>query len=131
MAARAGIRSTKPRRRPEQAIQKNLVDNLPFILPRDSFLFAVPNGGKGSPIERAIFKSQGVVAGVTDLILLWAGRAFGIEVKADKGTVSDKQAAVHDRMRLAGVPVGVVRSLQEAITFLRDNQIPLRIKEPA
>jgi hypothetical protein len=128
MTVGAGQKSRK-QRRPEQAIQKNLVDSLPFILPRDAFLFAVPNGGKGSPIERAIFRGQGVVAGVTDLIVLWAGRAFGLEVKGPKGYLSEKQAAVHDRMRGAGVPVAVVKSLPEAVAFLRQNQIPLRIKE--
>jgi hypothetical protein len=121
----------KPRRRPEQAIQRNIVDTLRMILPRDSFLFAVPNGGARSGLEASIFQGQGVIAGVPDLMLCWAGRAFGLEVKADNGTMSPRQHATHDVMRRAGVPVAVVRGLPEAIAFLREQQVPLRIKESA
>jgi hypothetical protein len=116
-------------RRPEQAVQGNIVRHLPFILPRDAFMFAVPNGGARVGKEGAIFQRQGVVAGVPDLIVLWAGRAFGLEVKAEKGTLSAKQVAAHAAMRRAGAPVAVVRSLPDAIAFFREQQVPLRIKE--
>lgn len=129
MLAGAGRKSIKRRKRPEQAVQKMLVNALRMILPRDSFLFAVPNGGARSAIEAAIFQGQGVVAGVTDLIVLWSGRAFGMEVKADKGDLTSRQVAVHAAMRAAGAPVAVVRTLQEAIAFLTENGIPLRMKE--
>ena len=130
MAVGAGINIEQKRRKkqPEQAIQKNLVKSLPFILPRGAFMFAVPNGGKRVGKEGAILAGQGVVPGVTDLIILWDGRAFGLEVKAPKGSLSDSQKHAQEAMRRAGTPVGTVHSLPEAIAFLRENQIPLRIK---
>lgn len=57
-------------------------------------LFAVGNGGKRSVIEAKIMKSEGVVAGVSDLILILPRRKHNIlciEMKTEKGRQSDRQ----------------------------------------
>ncbi len=133
MALGAGqLKSKKPTlRREEDAIQRNLVQYLPYMLPRPHVLFAVPNGGKRSPVEASIMKGLGVKPGVHDLVLLWDRRAFLMEVKASNGVLSPKQVEVHEEVVLTGCPSGVVRSLQDAIAFLRECGIPLTLKDGA
>ena len=64
-----------PRRREEASLQVRLFHDLQTLLPRDAFLFAVPNGGYRNKIEAANLKRQGVIAGVPDFILIYQGRA--------------------------------------------------------
>lgn len=57
-------------------------------------LFAVPNGGNRSASEAAKFKAEGVVSGVSDLILLKSNGTFSslcIEMKTPEGKQSEKQ----------------------------------------
>jgi len=54
-------------------------------------LFAVPNGGARSVLEGVLLKKTGVVAGVSDLILLYKGNAYLFELKTDTGSQSEKQ----------------------------------------
>lgn len=57
-------------------------------------LFAVPNGGKRGKIAGSKFQAEGVVAGVSDLILLKSNSHYGallIEMKTAKGRQGDTQ----------------------------------------
>lgn len=57
-------------------------------------LFAVPNGGRRDAVTGAMLKAEGVVAGVSDLVLLKRNRCFGallIEMKTLKGRQRDSQ----------------------------------------
>ena len=57
-------------------------------------LFAVPNGGRCDAVSGAELKAEGVVAGVSDLILLKSTHRFGallIEMKTPKGRQSEHQ----------------------------------------
>lgn len=59
-------------------------------------LFAVPNGGRRDGITGARLKEEGVLAGVTDLILLVPNadyHALLIEMKTPKGRQSESQKA--------------------------------------
>ncbi|MBR6806127.1 MAG: VRR-NUC domain-containing protein [Bacteroidaceae bacterium] len=59
-------------------------------------LFAVPNGGRRDAVTAAKLKAEGVVAGVSDLILLKSNRDYGallIEMKNHKGRQRDSQKA--------------------------------------
>jgi hypothetical protein len=118
---------TKPQRR-EQTLQEKLVRALGFALTRETTFFAVPNGGARSRIEAAILNGQGVRAGVPDLIFISKGRAFGLELKSEKGELSNAQRAAHVALRDAGMRVEVARSLGEALEHLKDMGIPLRLK---
>lgn len=72
--------------RPEQAVQKAIVDFLEVSLPaQSSFYCHVPNGGWRGKIEAAILKRLGVKAGVPDLLVLASGQCpIWFEVKAPK-----------------------------------------------
>lgn len=57
-------------------------------------LFAVPNGGRRDEVTGGKLKAEGVVAGVSDLILLKSNRRYGallIEMKTPKGRQSETQ----------------------------------------
>ena len=57
-------------------------------------LFAVPNGGRRDALTGARLKAEGVVAGVSDLVLLHRGRQYGallIEMKKPGGRQSASQ----------------------------------------
>lgn len=47
--------------------------------------------------------------GIPDFIGAADGRLFGIEAKAQRGTVTKTQANVHERMRLAGASVAIIK----------------------
>lgn len=62
-------------------------------------LFAVPNGGRRDKITAVKLQSEGVVAGVADLILLKSNRDYGallVEMKTPKG----KQSALQRKWQL-------------------------------
>lgn len=82
-------------------------------------LFAVPNGGKRNAMEAARLKDEGVTAGVSDMILLYANFDFNalcIEVKVGKGVQSDKQKDWQKVAELHGNKYVIVRSIDDFMT---------------
>jgi hypothetical protein len=73
----------------------------------------VPNGGSRNKIEAGQLKASGVVAGIPDCILVWKGRAYGFEFKNDTGVLSTAQKEVHAAWQGQGVPVEVIRTLDQ------------------
>ena len=60
----------------------------------DGRLFAVPNGGRRDAVTAAKLRAEGVVPGVSDLILLKSNHRYGallIEMKTAKGRQSASQ----------------------------------------
>lgn len=69
------------------------------------FVFAVPNGGSRNLFEARNLKLQGVMAGVSDLIVLLPGRkVYFIELKNPngKGRQSPAQREFEDSVRAMG-----------------------------
>ncbi len=87
------------------------------------FAFHCPNGGARRPIEGAILKGLGVVAGVPDIIAIKDGRTYGLELKAPGGRLSDNQLATHSAMLEAGVQVATADSLDAALALLEGWKI--------
>jgi hypothetical protein len=106
------------RRRPEQSLQRAVIDLIATTAHPYAFTFHVPNGGWRRPTEAKIMKGLGVVPGVPDLIILFGGRAFGLELKAPRGRMSDDQIEVHCWMKRAGAEVATVSSLAQALDVL-------------
>lgn len=106
------------RRRPEQAIQHAIFEHIRARGAPGLFAFHVPNGGYRTPIEAAMLKGQGVVAGVPDIILIRDGMVFGLEVKAPGGRVTQKQLDVQMKMDAAGAYTGIAEGLNEALAML-------------
>jgi hypothetical protein len=96
-------------------------------LPPDSFMFAVTNQrGTRRKFEMGVLKAMGARAGVPDLVILHRGRFIGLEVKAEKGKLSDRQADCADAIVNAGGFFSVVRSVEEAERCLRAWGVILR-----
>ena len=105
------------------------------VLPESAFLFHVPNGGSRHKIEAARMKPMGVVAGVPDLMLIYGGRVFGIEVKSPKRKpkraeletmLSKKQREAQASLDRAGCLCVTVTSLIEVTDFLMKCGVPLQ-----
>lgn len=76
-------------------------------------LFAIPNGGYRNAVTGAILKAEGVMAGVSDLILLYpAGGYHGlcIEMKTEKGRQTDTQKEFQKRVEAVGYKYTICRN---------------------
>lgn len=103
----------------ESRIQRSCVMWFRMQYPRlGSLLFAVPNGGARSVVTGAILKSEGVVAGVADLLLLVPSRGFHglcIEMKTAKGRQSQTQKQWEKAVALQGYKYIVCRSFADFV----------------
>jgi len=106
------------RRRPEQQLQRAVIEHLRWRGVPGLWWCHYPAGGFRSAIEAAIFKSLGTTAGVPDLLLVYRGQLYGLELKNDNGRLSDTQAATHDAMKRAGAVVETAYGLDQALAHL-------------
>lgn len=113
-------------KRPEEALQRAITDYLDASLPSSAWWCAIPNGGGRSKAEAGILKATGVKAGAPDLIIVWDGIFFGIELKAPSGRLSDNQKAACDMIVRAGGFYTVIRSLDELEVYLIAQGVPMR-----
>ena len=107
------------RARPEQQLQRSVLAHLGRRGVPGLWWCHVPNGGYRGAIEAAIFKSLGVIAGVPDLLLIFSGKTYGLELKAAKGgRLSPAQIRTQEQMRQAGAIVATVTGIDEALQQL-------------
>jgi hypothetical protein len=106
------------RRRPEDAIQRVLLQHLRLRAPRDCFFTHFPAGGVRSPIEAGILKGLGVRAGVPDLLILHEGRLHCLELKADGRKPTALQEETQAALRRAGAVVTTAVGLDAALKQL-------------
>lgn len=92
-------------------------------------LFHVPNGMFSNAREGAKFKAQGVISGVPDLVFVWNGKTHYIEVKCEKGKLSENQKALHQKWMEQGVSVNVMRTSEEIIRFVTELVSPDKSSE--
>jgi hypothetical protein len=109
----------KCRKRPEQLIQRALVERLAWQKPAGVWFCHIGNGGYRRPIEAAIMAGMGVRRGAPDLLFIVDGRAFGLELKSERGRLSPAQRECHEEIREAGGVVGVAGSIDESVEMLR------------
>lgn len=106
------------RQRPEQTIQRAVFQHLRQRGEPGVFAFHCPNGGYRKPREAAIFKGLGVVAGVPDVIAIYQGNVYALELKAEGGRTTSKQIAAVENIRNAGGFACVAEGLDRAIRCL-------------
>lgn len=110
----------------EYEIQKAVFTHLKTRAPDGLFAFHPKNGGIHQRGRRSgINAGQGVVSGVPDIIILHAGRTFGLELKTEKGKVSPEQFETMKRMSHAGATCTVTFGLDHALAWLEDNGLLL------
>ena len=73
-------------------------------------LFAVPNGGKRSSQEAKKFKLTGTVSGVADMLFMYKGVTYCLELKTEVGYQSKKQLAWQSSVEKQGFQYFVIRS---------------------
>lgn len=108
------------RKRPsdeEHKLQVQCVRNFRYTFPEHQHcLFAVPNGGKRDAKTAARLKDEGVVPGVSDLILLVPSdeyHALLIEMKTPNGRQSESQKQWENIVTKLGYKYVICRSLIE------------------
>ena len=82
------------------------------------YLFAVPNGGQRDVRVAKKLKAEGVLAGVSDLVIPWPTKEYNgafIEVKTESGRPSDNQLAFIAEMSRRGYYTAIVYGLKQAI----------------
>lgn len=114
----------------ERQVQRAIIKALRLAFP-DVFTFAIPNGAvlAGSQRQRSAqmgaLLGDGLVKGCPDICCLWRDGGAMLEVKRPKGAkVSPEQKAVHALLALRGIPVAIVRSVDEAFAFLKNCGAP-------
>jgi hypothetical protein len=107
------------RRRPEEILQRSVVDLLTKCGVPGLVWFHVPNGGKRGLAEAARFKRMGVRPGVSDLILFHRGCLYALELKAGKGKPTDLQEQFMEDVRKAGGRAVWAAGMDEAMYTLQ------------
>lgn len=95
------------------------------LSPRVFWFHPVNEGKRGWRAQRD-FKRFGGRAGLPDVMICADGRAYGLELKFDKGAVSAAQKGCHMDLAIAGVPTAVCRSLEDVVLALKQWGIPMR-----
>ena len=81
-------------------------------------LFHVPNGGARSSREGSMLKKVGVVPGVSDLIFLYRGQAYFIEMKNEYGKQSTKQFVWQKKVEAQNFKYFICRTLESFIELI-------------
>jgi VRR-NUC domain len=111
------------RRQPEAAIQRVIVQHYRKRAAHGVFMFAVPNGGYRRPVEAAIMKATGTVAGIPDTIWIKDGRCYALELKAEGGRLSPAQEQALIALRKAGALACHAHGLDQALRILEGWQL--------
>ena len=88
------------------------------------FVFAVPNGGSRNFLEAKNLKMQGVMSGVSDLILLMPNKPVFIELKAPngKGRQSPMQREFEDIVRSMGYDYYIWDNWKQVEAFINEHK---------
>jgi len=99
----------------EGAIQRAVFSHLEWRGAPGVYAFHVPNGGKRTPAEAAIFKGLGARAGTPDVIVIHSGRCYAIELKTERGRLTMVQREAIAALERAGASTAVCRGLDAAL----------------
>jgi len=106
------------RQHPETQIQRCVFQHLRARGAPGVFAFHPANGGYRKPVEAAILKSMGVVAGVPDIIAIHEGRCYALEIKAPGGRPTEIQLATIAALEAAGAFTAIAEGLDAALRVL-------------
>ena len=122
------------RKNHETRLQFVVVDYLHRVLPRDALFWHCPNGGKMSLAWRKMLGGLGVQPGASDLMLVYDGRFYAIELKTEaddllgipKTYQKPEQKAFVAQIVRAGGFYAVCRSKMDVRDVLAHWGIPTR-----
>lgn len=93
----------------ERAFHKTVAQYLNYALPKDAWWTTIPAGG-GGLIRGVHLKAMGYKAGTPDILIIWRGEVYWIELKADGGRLSRSQSDTSQSLRVAGCKAVMVVS---------------------
>lgn len=112
LSQQAKIKRNRKPRHLESQIQKQMV--MWFRLQYPQYIIAaIPNGGQRNTLEAKIMKSEGVLAGFSDLIIIANNNVLFVEVKTKTGRQSEFQKVFQANVEKLGFQYSVCRSLQD------------------
>jgi hypothetical protein len=114
---------TARRRQPEAQLQRAVLDHLAWRAVPGAWWCHYPAGGWRSPIEAAILKSLGTIAGVPDLLIVHRGQLYALELKIEHGRLTQTQIDTQARMRAAGATVATAVEIDAALAQLEQWQL--------
>lgn len=82
-----------------------------------SLIFSVPNGGSRHKLEALKLKATGMLAGVSDLIIVHRSRIYFCELKTEKGYQSSSQKEFEQRVTENGLQYLFFRSFEDFKEF--------------
>jgi hypothetical protein len=106
------------RRSSEATIQRAVFAHLRARGIPNLFAFHPANGGYRRPTEAAILKGLGVVAGTPDIVAIYQGRCYALELKSEGGRATPKQLQTIAALEAAGAVTGIAEGLDAALAVL-------------
>lgn len=106
----------------EAAIQTRFQGKMRNLAPH-IMLVGIPNAGKRTAWEQRQRSREGMVSGFPDMMVLHDGKAFGLEFKTRKGSLSAAQIDCLNKLVKRRIPVGVFRSADTAVEWLRGHGV--------
>jgi Holliday junction resolvase len=97
--------------RKESDVQRALVQVLSYA---GWLVMHIPNQS-----TRGRQRWAGLLPGAPDLVVVKRSRVVFLEVKTEKGKVSEKQLEVHNLLRLHGIEVRVVRDVDDIADLIQ------------
>lgn len=104
----------------EHNLQTACVRWFRYQYPKDIIL-AVPNGGSRNTLEASRLKAEGVLAGVSDLIIVSEKKVFFIEMKTTTGRQNENQKAFQQKLEKLGFLYFICRSFEEFEKICEEN----------
>jgi hypothetical protein len=102
----------------EQQIQKAVFAHLRARAAPRAFFWHPFSGGFRRPKEAAIYKGLGAIAGLPDVMVVYQGKLYCLELKVEGGRLSEAQEQVLVRLREAGAFASHVHGLDQALAWL-------------
>ena len=94
-----------------------------FSVPNESLMmvltiFKIPKQTRYQIV--IFFKKMGLLPGVSDIIIIHKGKAYGLEVKTDTGTQSPDQILFEKRMIECGGKYEIARGVEDVVKVLKE-----------
>lgn len=105
----------------ESILQSACIQWLRYQRP-DWVFFAVPNGGSRHAREALRLKQEGVLAGVSDLILVAPVGVFFVEMKTPKGKQSPAQKDFQRKIEALGYTYALCHTFEDFTNFVNSIQ---------
>jgi hypothetical protein len=111
---------------PESELHKTVAKYLDLILYPSTWWTSIGHGNRGKPVRGALWKAQGAKKGVPDILIVYNGWVYFIELKSESGKLSPEQVKCHETITAAHGRVAVCRSIDDVAESLAEWGIRTR-----